>query len=131
MTAANVWEEALIRPILATHNPYNAARDFEKAGWTIDFQTPPDSGDPLCGVSLYGNELLLGTMEEKFVSKEALPFVGAGVELHVTVPASGIRAIHQKHAWLNPTELQQQPWGETAFKVEIQGYVFMIVAEDR
>ena len=58
----------MVRPIIATKNPYDAAEEFKKCGWCIDFQTPSDGDDPLSGVSLYGNELLLGTMDEKYVN---------------------------------------------------------------
>ena len=50
----------MIRPILACENPYALAEEFERAGWCVDFSQSPESGDPLVGVSLMGNALLLG-----------------------------------------------------------------------
>ena len=120
----------MIRPILATKNPYDAANEFEKAGWKIDFSNPPESGDPLVGVSLCGNQLLLGTMEEKYVNQDAISYIGTGIELYITVPASKIDMIHKGHTIFYPTELINQPWGETTFEVKILGYKFMIAAEE-
>jgi len=119
----------MIRPILATKNPYTTAAEFEKCGWNIDFQTPPDGNDPLSGVSLYGNQLLLGVMDEKYVSKAGLPHIGAGVEFHIIIPADKIQEAHINHACINPTKLNKQPWGEVGFGFKIQGYRFMILAE--
>ena len=53
----------MIRPILACENPYKAAEEFVAAGWKMDFSQPPESGDPLVGVSLYDNVVLLGVTE--------------------------------------------------------------------
>ena len=50
----------MIRPILACEGPYAAAEKFVSAGWKLDFSQPPESGDPLVGVSLFGNSVLLG-----------------------------------------------------------------------
>ena len=53
----------MIRPILACKDPYKAAEEFAAAGWNIDFSQPPESGDPLVGLSLCGNSVLLGVTE--------------------------------------------------------------------
>ena len=45
------WSGAVLTPILATDDPYQAAADFIKAGWSLIFQTPRDSGDPLACVN--------------------------------------------------------------------------------
>ena len=119
----------MIRPIIATKNPYDTAAEFQKCGWNIDFQTPPDGGDPLSGVSLFGNKLLLGTMDEKYVAAEAIPFVGAGVEIHIIIPADDIQKVYDNHICVNPSKLEQQPWGEIGFRFEIHGYKFMILQE--
>jgi len=119
----------MIRPIIATKNPYVAAEEFEKCGWNIDFQTPQDGDDPLAGVSLYGNEILLGTMEEKYVSIDAAPFVGAGIEIHILIHEENIQAVYNKHLCLSPSKLEMQFWGELGFRVQLQGYWFMIIAK--
>jgi hypothetical protein len=36
----------VLTPILATDDPYEAAAVFVKAGWSLVFQTPRDSGVP-------------------------------------------------------------------------------------
>ena len=53
----------MIRPILACKNPYRTAEEFVAAGWKIDFSQPPESGDPLVGVSLFDNKFLLGVID--------------------------------------------------------------------
>ena len=119
----------MIRPILATENPYEAAQKFQSCGWHIDFQTPPGSKDPLAGVSIYGNELLLGTMEEKYVDKNARPYIGAGVEIHILIPHQFIHEVYRNHLHLNPSELKKQSWSETGFKFTLLGYRFMFLAQ--
>jgi len=123
--------KCLVRPIIATENPYDAAKQFEECGWKIDFQTDPDGDDPLAGVSLHGNEILLGTMSEKFTKKEALPYVGAGVEFHFIIAASRLQEAYMRHSRLHPTELKRQPWGEIGFGFTMQGYKFMILSESK
>ena len=118
----------MIRPIIATKNPYDAAEDFRKCGWKIDFQTPKDGNDPLSGVSLYGNTVLLGTMDEKYVNAEAASYIGTGVEIHIVIPAESIHEAFNNHLHLNPSKLELQSWGETGFLFNIQGYHFMVIA---
>lgn len=117
----------MIRPILACGDPYKVAAEFAAAGWNIDFSQPPESGDPLVGVSLWGNSLLLG-ITEGYVAAEKLPYIGCGVEIYMTVPSEQIRRIHENHRILNPTGLRLQPWGDLAFEVTIGGYRFLIAA---
>ena len=118
----------MIRPILACKDPYKTAEKLAAAGWNIDFSQPPESGDPLVGVSLCGNHVLLG-ITEGYVSDDQLPYIGCGVEIYMTVPAERIRRIHEDHRKLDPTDLVVQPWGDTAFEVKISGYQFMIAAQ--
>ena len=53
----------MLTPILATEDPYRTAAIFCRAGWQLEFETPPDSRDPLACVSLAGSRVLLGTSE--------------------------------------------------------------------
>ena len=76
----------MLTPILATDDPYEAAAVFVTAGWSLVFQTPPDSGDPLACVALAGAQLMLGTSLPGFLPAESRAHKGAGVEFHVTVP---------------------------------------------
>ena len=117
----------MIRPILACIDPYKAAEEFAAAGWDIDFSQSPESGDPLVGVSLCGNSVLLG-VTDGYVSDNQLPHIGCGVEIHITVPVEQIQQVYENHLVLKPTELMVQPWGDTAFEVKISGYRFMIAA---
>lgn len=117
----------MIRPILACKDPYKASEEFASVGWNIDFSQPPESGDPLVGVSLCGNSVLLG-VTEGYVTDEQLPYIGCGVEIYMTVPAEQIEQIYDNHLTLNPSKLTVQPWGDTAFEVKIGGYQFMIAA---
>ena len=115
----------MLRPILACQAPYETGRACQSAGWTLDFSQPPESGDPLVGVSLYGNALLLG-VTEGYVSEEGLPFLGCGVVLYLTVPDSALEAVHEGHRAFQPTEIEAQPWGDRAFEVTVAGWRLMI-----
>ena len=117
----------MIRPILACIDPYKAAEEFAAAGWDIDFSQSPESGDPLVGVSLCGNSVLLG-VTDGYVSDNQLPHIGCGVEIYMTVSVKQIQQVYENHLVLKPTELMVQPWGDTAFEVKISGYRFMIAA---
>lgn len=117
----------MIRPILACIDPYMAAEAFAAAGWNIDFSQPPESGDPLVGVSLCGNSILLG-VTDGYVSDDQLQHIGCGVTIYMTVPAEQIRRLYKNHLTLKPTKLTVQPWGDQAFEVRIGGYRFMIAA---
>lgn len=115
----------MIRPILACPDPYKAAEEFAAAGWKVDFSQPPESGDPLVGVSLCGNAVLLG-ITDGYVADHQMPYIGCGVEIYMTVPAEELQCVYENHLTLNPTELMVQPWGDQAFEVRIAGYRFMI-----
>lgn len=121
----------MLTPILATDDPYAAAAAFTDAGWSLVFKTPPDSGDPLACVDLGGAQVMLGTSLPEFLPDESRAHKGAGVEFHVTVPASEIDeifAVHKAHAD-SATDLVLQPWGERAFHAVLLGYRFLIAAE--
>jgi hypothetical protein len=120
----------VLTPILATDDPYEAAAILVKAGWSLVFQTPPESGDPLACVALAGAQLMLGTSPQEFLPAESRAHKGAGVEFHVTVPDADIGAVyeaHRRHAE-SVTELAVQPWGEQAFHAVLFGYRFLIAA---
>ena len=61
----------MLTPILATDDPYQAAAAFVKAGWSLVFQTPPDSGDPLACIALADAQLMLGTSMPEFLAAES------------------------------------------------------------
>jgi len=120
----------VLTPILATEDPYRTAAIFCRAGWQLEFETPPDSGDPLACVSLAGAKVLLGTSEQQFLDREARAFRGAGVEFHVDVPWEEIEAIHLAHQAVDPSAsaLEDRAWGERAFHVTLGGYRFLIAS---
>jgi len=115
----------MIRPILACHNPYTTAQILVKAGWKLDFSQSPESGDPLVGVSLYGNALLLGITEGCVTTKEEA-HLGCGVVLYLTVPYEKLSEIHRQHMFLQPTDIVSQPWGDVTFEVRVEEYRLMI-----
>ena len=115
----------MLRPILACEDPYEAGRAFQAAGWTMDFSQPPESGDPLVGVSLWGNSLLLG-ITEGYIPEGGLPFLGCGVVLYLTVPDDALEAVHAGHQVFRPAEIKTQPWGDRAFEVTVAGWRLMI-----
>jgi hypothetical protein len=118
----------VLTPILATDDPYQAAAEFCRAGWRLEFETPRDGGDPLACVSLAGARVFLGTSEPRFLPEDARPHRGAGVDFHVDVPAGEIEAVHSRHRVADPsaTALEDRPWGERAFHVTLAGYRFLI-----
>ena len=117
----------MIRPILACIDPDVAVEEFSAAGWNVDFSQSPESGDPLVGISLCGNSVLLG-VTDGYVAENQLPHIGCGVEIYMTVPSEQIQWIYENHLALKPTKLTVQPWGDMAFEVKIGGYQFMIAA---
>ena len=120
----------MLTPILATDDPYEAAAVFVKAGWSLVFQTPQDSGDPLACVALAGAQVMLATSLPEFLPPESQAHKGAGVEFHVTVPDADIGAVYEAHRQQaeSVTELAGQPWGEQAFHAVLLGYRFLIAA---
>ena len=117
----------MIRPILACIDPDVAVEEFSAAGWNVDFSQSPESGDPLVGISLCGNSVLLG-VTDGYVAENQLPHIGCGVEMYMTVPSEQIQWIYENHLALKPPKLTVQPWGDMAFEVKIGGYQFMIAA---
>jgi hypothetical protein len=87
----------VLTPILATDDLYEAATVFVEAGWSVVFQTPPESGDPLACVALAGAQVMLGTSLPEFLPAGSRAHKGAGVEFHVTVPRADIGAIYEAH----------------------------------
>lgn len=115
----------MIRPILACKDPYAVAQIFVEAGWKLDFSQPPESGDPLAGVSLYDNALLLG-VTEGYVRPDEEMHVGCGVVFYLSVPSEKLDEIHHQHQGLKPGAIVLQPWGDRAFEVTVGTYSFMI-----
>ena len=118
----------MIRPILACDDPYAAAELLSRAGWHTDFSQPPESGDPLVGMSLLGNALLLG-VTSGYVDTAALPHRGAGVVLYLDIPSQNIRQVYENHRFLNPSKLQTQSWKDVAFEFHIEHYKIIVAAK--
>ncbi len=117
--------------MLATDDPYQAAAAFVRAGWSLTFETPRDSGDQLACVELAGAQVMLGTAAQEFLATASRPHKGAGVMFHVTVPAGQIRAVfeaHRAHAEAT-TDLSMRPFGAEAFNTVLAGYRFLIAAD--
>lgn len=117
----------MIRPILACEDPYEAAAKFVAAGWKLDFSQPPESGDPLVGISLFDNSILLG-ITDGYVEDHEKKHLGCGVEIYLTIPSGCIEEVYKKHRGLAPTAIERQPWGAYAFEVSVEHYKFMIAA---
>jgi hypothetical protein len=83
----------MLTPILATDDPYAAALVFVASGWSLIFETPRDSGDPLACVGLAESQVMLGSAAPEFLAPASRTHRAAGVEFHVTVPAGEIRAV--------------------------------------
>ena len=118
----------MIRPILACENPYKTAEEFVTAGWKIDFSQPPESGDPLVGVSLYDNVVLLG-VTEGYVANDVKRYIGCGVVLYLTVTNDNFSTVYENHKSFVSSAVGAQVWGDTAFEVELGGFKFMIAAK--
>lgn len=118
----------MIKPILACDNPYIAAKSFQAAGWSIDFSQPPESGDPLVGVSLFDNQFLLG-ITEGYVPCNAMPYIGCGVVFYVVIPKSEMENTYRTHKDFRISELQVQSWGDITFEAQICGFKFMFASE--
>lgn len=117
----------MIRPILACENPYQTAEKFLDCGWTKDFSQPPESGDPLVGISLFDNSILLG-VTEGYVKNEEKQYVGCGVVLYLTIPQDNFNDVFEKHKRLGATNVEVQPWGDATFEAEIGGFKFMFTS---
>ena len=119
----------MLRPIIACVNPYETATQYEDAGWHIDFSSPPESGDPLVGVSLQGNAVLLG-ITKGYVEEKDVPYIGCGVEFYLTIPQNELEQVHRNHQTFSPTGISKKPWGDSAFQVTIGGHRYMIAGDD-
>lgn len=86
----------MLTPIIACENPFKAAKLYEAAGWSVDFSKLPESGDPLVGVSLCANRVLLG-VKEGYVRKENVPRIACGVQFYVTIPQEKLEKARRKH----------------------------------
>lgn len=117
----------MIRPILACENPYKAAEEFVAAGWKMDFSQPPESGDPLVGVSLYDNVVLLG-ITEGYVANDVKRYIGCGVVFYLTIPSEDFSIVYESHKKFVSSALEVQTWGDTTFEVEIAGFKFMFTS---
>lgn len=117
----------MIRPILACKNPYKTADEFVAAGWTIDFSQPPESGDPLVGISLYDNSFLLGVTEGYVIDNES-QYIGCGIVFYITVPRDSFDIVYENHNRFGTTKVEVQTWGDATFEVKIGGFKFMITS---
>ena len=118
----------MIKPILACENPYKTAEEFVAAGWKQDFSQPPESGDPLAGVSLYDNAFLLG-VTDGYVAENEMNYIGCGVVFYLTIPRDRFNEVYEKHKEFRLTEIEMQSWGHVAFEVLIGGFKFMITSK--
>jgi uncharacterized glyoxalase superfamily protein PhnB len=118
---------------LACDDPYQVAQHMtNQLGWQLEFATPADSDDRLACVSLGGDEVMLGTAEERWLPAASREHRGAGVSVYVRLPQTcDIAAIHERHAagGVVTEPLSQRPWGELAFDAVIAGYRFLISQE--
>ena len=115
----------MLSAILACANPYQTAEKFRKAGWTIESSNPPDSGDPLVDVGLFGNRLMLG-ITTGYVEHDKLPYIGCGIEFFISVPKGELNRLHDLCMEFNPSAIKKESWGDTVFRVEIDGFKLMI-----
>jgi len=118
----------MLMPIIACIDPYKAAREYESAGWSIDFSQPPESGDPLVGVSLFGSRVLLG-VTEGYVRDDELLHIACGVEFYVTIPLAKLEDVHKKHKAFSPSPIRNMLWGVPSFEVSIANHPYMIAGE--
>lgn len=122
----------MLSVFLACDDLYESARVFtKKLGWALEFQTPPDSGDPLACVSLGDAQVMLGAASEEWLPAASRDHRGAGVTVYVRLnSADHIADVYAKHAAAGVTtsELADRPWGERAFDAVIAGYRFLFAA---
>ncbi len=65
----------MVRPLLATHDPYKTAKLYELAGWKVDFIQLIESDDTLVGGILVLQFHVTWT-HRGYVSKEAISHIG-------------------------------------------------------
>jgi len=118
---------------LACDDPYQVAQLMSsQLGWRLEFATPADSDDRLACVSLGGDQVMLGTAEERWLPAASREHRGAGVSVYVRLPQSeDIAKVHERHAagGVVTQPLSKRQWGELAFDAVIAGYRFLISQE--
>ena len=123
----------MLSVFLACDDPYQVAQLMtSQLGWQLVFATPADSDDRLACVSLGGNEVMLGTAEERWLPAASREHRGAGVYVYVRQPQTyDIAPIHEGHAagGVVTHPLSRRPWGELAFDAVIAGYRFLMSQE--
>lgn len=118
----------MVRPILACENPYKCAEEFIDAGWTLEFSQPPESGDPLVGISLFDNSFLLG-ITDGYVKDGEKQYIGCGVVFYLTVPRTAFDKVYEQHMKYCTSAIVEQTWGDSTFEAVIGGFKFMITSQ--
>ena len=123
----------MLSVFLACDDPYQVAQLMtSQLGWRLEFATPADSDDRLACVSLGGDQVMLGTAEERWLPAASREHRGAGVSVYVRLPQSeDIAKVHERHAagGVVTQPLSKRQWGELAFDAVIAGYRFLISQE--
>ena len=123
----------MLSVFLACDDPCQVAQLMTgQLGWRLEFATPADSNDRLACVSLGGEEVMLGTTEERWLPAASREHRGAGVSVYVRLPRSeDIAKVHERHAagGVVTQPLSKRPWGALAFDAVIAGYRFLISQE--
>jgi len=122
----------MISVILATEDPYKAAREFLSLGWKLVSETPADSDDKLSIVSLGDAKVMLGVDEPRFLPEAAREHRGAGVEMYIRLRARvNLDSIYSRHlkGGVVTKQLESVPFGGRAFHARIYGYNFLIAGE--
>ena len=123
----------MLAPILSAEDPYAAATTFCQAGWKLESDTARERADARAEVSLAGSRVVLVRQPARTSSEpESSARLGAGVALRITIPPqelSGLFLLHRS-AGLAVSDIIRQPTGERAFRAEIAGFEFVVVAGD-
>jgi NTP pyrophosphatase (non-canonical NTP hydrolase) len=123
----------MLAPILSTEDPYAAATTFCQAGWKLESDTSRERADARAEVSLAGSRVILVRRTAPTSAEpESAGRPGAGIELKITVPPqelSGLFLLHRSTG-LAVSDIVRLPTGERAFRAEIAGFEFTVVAGD-
>ena len=122
----------MISPILATEDPYEAKQEFLRSGWELLFETPRDSEDKLVCVKIDSVQVRLGSGYPTYISMEAWPFRGAGIDIYIEFESVGfIESVYKNHDDANTAvdELSDKPWGVKGFHAKICGYSFFFAGK--
>ena len=122
----------MISAILATEDPYEAKQEFLRSGWELLFETPGDSEDKLVCVKIDSVQVRLGSGYPTYISVEAWPFRGAGVDFYIEFESVGIiESVYKNHNYANTAvdELSYKPWGVKGFRAKICGYSFFFAGK--